>query len=359
VRNFTVITVFIVAALVWSASIADCEDDHEKDIPESYTRSTNYYDVTGDPYLVATLVGGSEFKRGGDAVLAITLQNYGAIYRIKGDEYLDPGDSDYDDEMKLASLELGVEVEKSAANRVDAMLFPDGAPIDVTAGVQEIESIEAGKTETARFSVHIDDNAPAGIYQLRLVMQYDHIRNVQVSGTPDLPDINYWNETQQQNQTITIVIEKEPDFEVTYVSSSLRVGETGFLNITYRNTGEETVTDAVARINDMLPFTASRNQVHIGTLAPGEAATACFSVSVGRDAVSKTYSISTEVRFKDEEGDIRIADPMRIGVVVAQGVPFREKLRAQKWWVLAAAVVLAAFVGLRARGGRGRKRSGS
>jgi hypothetical protein len=25
-------------------------------IPESYTRSTNYYDVTGEPYLIATLV---------------------------------------------------------------------------------------------------------------------------------------------------------------------------------------------------------------------------------------------------------------------------------------------------------------
>ena len=38
----------------------------------------------------------------------------------------------------------------------------------------------------------------------------------------------------------------------------------------------------------------------------------------------------------DADGDIRIADPMRIGVVVAQGVPFSEKLRAKKWWVLAA-----------------------
>ncbi|HIE32396.1 MAG TPA: hypothetical protein EYP67_08515 [Methanosarcinales archaeon] len=331
-------------------SIANCED-----IPESYTRSTNYYDVTGDPYIVATLVGDDEFKRGEDAILVITLQNYGAIHRIKGDKYLDPGDSDYDDEKKLAAIELGVEVEKSTADRVDVVLFADGAPIDVKVGMQGIESIEAGKIKTVRFSVHIDDNAPAGIYQLRLVMRYDHIRDVQVSGTPDLPDINYWKETKQQNQTITIVIEKEPDFEVTHVSSSLQVGETGFLNITYRNTGEETMTDAVARISDMLPFTAKRNQAHIGTLAPGEAATTSFSISVGRDAVPKTYSIGTGIRFKDADGDIRISDPMQIGAMVTPGAPFGEKLWAMRWWVLAAVLLLVVFLGLRAQGGRSRK----
>lgn len=348
-----IIAILAAALLLHVMPVASC-----KYIPESYALSTNYYDVTGEPHLIATLVGDCEFDRGEDAILEITLQNYGAIYRIKGDKYLDPDDSDYDDEMKLASIELGVEVEKSAADRVDVILFPDGAPIDVTAGVQEIESIEAGKTETARFPVHIDDNAPAGIYQLRLVMQYDHIRNVQVSGTPDLPDINYWNETQQQNQTITIVIEKEPDFEVAHVSSSLQVGETGFLNITYRNTGEEVATDATARISDMLPFTAAKNQERLGTLAPGESATACFIISTDRDAVPKIYSISTGIRFRDEDGDIQISDPMQIGVSVAPKVPFSEKLLTNKWWIVTAAVALLVFGGWRAWKRWGRKRSG-
>ncbi len=61
-------------------------------VPESYTRSTNYYDVTGEPYILATLVGDCEFYRGDDAVLEITLQNYGEIYRIKGDKYLNPSE---------------------------------------------------------------------------------------------------------------------------------------------------------------------------------------------------------------------------------------------------------------------------
>ncbi len=344
----SIIAILAAALLLHTIPVASC-----KYIPESYTRSTNYYDVTGKPYIIATLVGGGEFDRGEDAVLAITLQNYGAIYRIKGDKYLDPDDSDYDDEMKLASIELGVEVEKSAADRVDAMLFADGAPIDVTAGVQEIESIEAGKTETARFPVHIDDNAPAGIYQLRLVMQYDHIRNVQMSGTPGEPDINYWNTTEKKNQTITIVIEKESDFVVIDVASTLLVGGTGFLNITYRNTGEEVATDATARISDMLPFTAAKNQECLGTVAPGESATACFIISTDRDAVPKIYSISTGIRFKDEDGDIQISDPMQIGVSVAPKVPFSEKLLTNKWWIVTVAVALLVFGGWRAwkRGG--------
>ena len=319
-----------------------------KYIPESYTRSTNYYDVTGDPLLVATLVGDNEFCRGEDAVLEITLQNYGAIFAIKGDEYIDPGDSDHSDEEKLAAIELGVELKKSAADRTRAVLLADSAPIDVAAGVREIETIEAGKTGTVRFPISIDDNAPAGVYQLRLKVCYDHIDDVQVGGTPGDPDINYWNVTETWHQSIPISVEKESDFEVVCVSSTLMVGETGFLNITYRNTGEEVATDAVARISDMLPFTAARNQERIGTLAPGEAATACFGVSTGRDAVPKVYDISTGIRFKDEDGDIRISDPMQIGVVVAQGVPFSEKLRAKKWWIIAVVVVLAAFGGWRA-----------
>jgi len=340
-------------ALIAATMIVICmaQVSHAKYIPESYTRSTNYYDVTGDPLLVATLVGDNEFCRGEDAVLEITLQNYGAIFAIEGDEYLDPDDpddSDYDDDVLLATTELGIELEKSAADRTRAVLLADGAPIDVAAGVREIETIEAGKTGTVQFPIRIDDNAPAGVYQLRLKVCYDHIDNVQVGGTPIEPDINYWNVTERWNQSIPVVVEKESDFEVVCVSSTLMVGETGFLNITYRNTGEEVAVDAIARISDMLPFTAARNQERIGTLAPGETATACFRVGTGRDAVPKVYDISTGIRFKDEDDDIRISDPMRIGVSVAPKVPFSERLGAKKWWIVTAAVALLVFGGWRA-----------
>jgi len=111
--------------------------------------------------------------------------------------HLDPDDSDYDDEKKLAAVELGLELQKSAADNANLLLFAAGVPIDVAPGVQEVESIEAGKIETARSPIHIDDNAPAGVYQLHLEIRYDHILNMQVSGTPVLPNINYWNTTEQ------------------------------------------------------------------------------------------------------------------------------------------------------------------
>ena len=318
-------------------------------IPESYTRSTNYYDVTGEPYLLATLVGDCEFYRGEDAVLEITLQNYGAIYRIKGDKYLNSSDKkNYDDEIILAATELKTEIEKSYANHVDVVLFADGAPVDVMVDLQEIESIEAGETGTVRVPIHIDDDAPAGTYHLRMDACYDHIWNVQVSGTPDKPNINYWNTTGVENQTIVIVVKKESDFEVTDVASDLQVGGSGFLNVIYRNTGEETATDAIARVSDMLPFNAVTNQERLGTIVPGESVTAHFRVSTDRSAVPKTYSISTGIRFKDEDGDIRISDPMQIGVSVAPKVPFSEKLLANRWWIVAAAIALLAFGGWRA-----------
>jgi len=317
-------------------------------IPESYTRSTNYYDVTGEPYLIAALVGDCEFYRGEDAVLEITLQNYGAIYRIKGDKYLNSSEDNYDDEIILATTELATEIEKSCANRVDVVLFADGAPVDVTVDVQEIESIEAGKTGTARFPIRIDDDAPAGTHHLRMETCYDHIWNVQVSGTPDNPNINYWNTTGVENHTIAIVVKKESNFEVTNIASDLQVEGTGFLNVTYQNTGEEAATDTIARVSDMLPFNAVTNQERLGTIVPGESVTAHFRVSTDRSAVPKVYSVSTGIRFKDEDGDIRISDPMQIGVSVAPKVPFSEKLLANKLWIVAVAVALLAFGGWRA-----------
>ena len=309
-------------------------------IPESYTRSTNYYDVTGEPYLLATLVGDCEFYRGEDAVLEITFQNYGAIYRIKGDKYLNSSKKNYDNEVLLAEIELNVEIKKSCADHVDVVLFADGAPVDVMVDVQKIKSIGAGKAETVRFPIRIDDDAPSGTYHLHIETCYDHIRNVQVSGTPDKPDINYWNTTGVENQTIAIVVEKESDFEVTDVASDLQVGGTGFLNVTYQNTGEETATDAIARVSYMLPFNAVTNQKRLGTILPGESVTAHFRVSTDRSAVPKVYDISTGIRFKDEDGDIQISDPMQIGVVVAPKAPFSEKLLANRWWIVAVAVAL-------------------
>ncbi|MEA1907598.1 MAG: hypothetical protein U9N43_01000 [Euryarchaeota archaeon] len=340
---------WIIVALIAAILITICMTpiSPAKYIPESYTRSTNYYDVTGDPLLVATLVGDNEFRRGEDAVLEITLQNYGAIFAIEGAEYLDPDDSDYDDDVLLAMTEFWIELEKSAADRSRAVLLADGAPIGVAVEVRDIETIEAGETGTVRFPIRIDDNAPAGIYQLRLKVCYDHVDNVQVEGTPDNPDINYWNVTETWNQSIPIVVKKESDFKVVYVSSTLRVGGTGFLNITYRNIGEVVATDAIARISDMLPFTAARNQERIGTIAPGESVTASFVVGTDRSAVPKVYDVSTGIRFKDEDNEIRISDSMQIGAAVAPEVPFSEKLLAAKWWIVAAVLAVVVVHGWR------------
>jgi len=166
-----------------------------------------------------------------------------------------------------------------------------------------------------------------------------------VSGTPDKPDISYWNTTGTRNHTIMIAVAKESDFAVTDVASDLQVEGTGFLNVTYRNTGEETATDTIARVSDMLPFTAVTNQERLGTIAPGESVTAHFRVSTDRSAVPKVYDMSTGIRFKDEDGDIQISDPVQIGVSVAPKVPFSEKLLANKLWIVAAAIVLLVLVG--------------
>ena len=314
----------LTALVMPAASAAGIPDD----LSPGFTFSQNFYDVYGKPNLTAAIVGDAEFDRGDEVTLTIDLINRGVVLGFESDRMPDD-----DEEIDLAKMELGYELQQVNAIGITAMLIaPEEIPIEVKSGPQQAGSIngDKGERKTARFNIEIDENAPAGTYPLVLATSYMYQKNAQVSGNVSerRTDVNFWYDTLDQTQTLYITVKKLADFEITNVSSDLRAGEDDrVLSITYRNTGEEIATDAVARISVTDPFSSTDDQAYLGTLAPGESVTGIFVLDTDSGAAIKQYGIDTEIRFTDSTGKSRISESMTATVAIAPLIPTSEKVK--------------------------------
>ncbi|MCK4458707.1 MAG: hypothetical protein KAU52_03165, partial [Methanosarcinales archaeon] len=231
------------------------------DFSPGFTFSKNFYDVHGKPNITASIVGDNEFDRGDEVTLAIDLVNRGVVLGFESDRMPDD-----DNEEDLAKMELGYELQQVNAIGITTVLAaPEGVPIDVKSGPQQVGSIRGSKgaSETVKFNIEIDENAPAGTYPLVLATSYIYQKNVQMDGnvSENRVDGNFWYDTLNQTQILYLSVRKLADFEITDVSSDLQAGEDDrVLSITYQNTGEEAAVDAVARISVTDPFSSTDDQ---------------------------------------------------------------------------------------------------
>jgi hypothetical protein len=319
------------AASIHTATAAGLPDD----LSPGFTFSKNFYDVYGKPNLIASIVGDEKFDRGDEVTLTIDLINRGVVLGFESDRMPDD-----DDEIDLAKTELGYELQQVNAIGITAMLAaPEESPIEVKSGPQQAGSIKGdrGKRKTVRFNIEIDENAPAGTYPLILATSYMYQKNAQVdqntvyvdgNDSEQIQEVNFWYDTLNQTQVLYISVNKLADFEITNVSSDLRAGEDDrVLSITYRNTGEETATDAVARISVTDPFSSTDDQAYLGTLAPGESVTGIFVLDTDSGAAIKSYGIDTEIRFTDSTGKSRISESMTATATIAPLIPTSEKVK--------------------------------
>ncbi|HIE32397.1 MAG TPA: hypothetical protein EYP67_08520 [Methanosarcinales archaeon] len=315
------LSIVVFATIAAAAGLPD-------DLSPGFTFSKNFYDVYGKPNLTATIIGDNEFERGDEVTLEINLINEAVVLGFESDRMPDD-----DNEEDLAKMELGYELQQIDAITVTAMLIaPVGSPIDVKSGPQQAGSIRGGEGAhgTVEFNIEIDENAPAGIYPLMLLLDYIYQKNVQTSGnvSESRTDVNFWYDTLNQTQPITISVRKLADFEITGVSSDIRAGEDGgVLRITYTNTGEEIAADAIARISVTDPFSSTDDQAYLGTLAPGESATAMFVIDADSHATLKPYGIDTEIRFEDETGKSRISESMTATATISPEILISDKIK--------------------------------
>jgi hypothetical protein len=199
----------------------------------------------------------------------------------------------------------------------------------VKSGDQVVESLKSGdKTkDPLKFTIKIGDHAPAGSYPLSLNLSYDYQDNVRVKASklsdsksaPTLVNYQVSYVYQKANQTapIAVTIKKQADFIITNTSGTLFAGaKKGEIEATYKNVGEDTVRDAIARLSIFKPFSSTDDQAFIGTLLPGEEKSVIFRLDVDSDATPKDYGINSEIKYTDVQGDSVISESMKIPVSV-------------------------------------------
>ena len=283
-----------------------------------------HYTMYGCPDISASISGTDEFERGDTVTLYVDLTNYGRIIGFKED--LTPQNPK---EFALAAAELQDEYKKPTALGITTALSSKSPQIEIKSGDQVVQSLKSGdKTELLlKFTLKIGVHAPAGNYPLMLNMSYDYQDNVRVyaselvtSGTsPTLANFRESYISQKANQTvpINIIVKRQADFEIHNASGTLCAGaKKSPISATYKNIGEDSIMDGVARLSIFKPFSSTDDQAFIGTLQPGESKTVVFRLDVDSDATPKDYGINSEIKYTDVNGDTIISESMKIPVIV-------------------------------------------
>ncbi len=282
----------------------------------------NYWTTFGSPQLDASLAGTNEFERGETVDLYVELTNYGRIMGFEADKK-----ADTKMEQTLADRELDYERERTTALGITGTLRSATDLIEVKSGDQVIEALRSGEKsrDPMKFAIKIGSHAPAGEYPMKLDLSYDYQYNAEVDADELDPEIGlrgfqtaYWYQRANETITIPVVIKKESDFEITNAAAELSAGEKdGIIEVSYKNIGEETAKDAIARLSVFKPFSSTDDQAYIGSLAPGEERTVKFKIDVDSDATAKPYSINSEIKYTDLRGETVISESMKIPVNVS------------------------------------------
>ena len=312
----SLISVILLATLFIGVTTAQSKEY----IPPTYEYTTNYYRGYGVPDIHASVVGDTHFDRGETANVNVILSNRGILHGFKSVTDVE-GDKA---KQALAMKELEYETKRTIAYGIKTSLVSptDYIEIDSSTNGQTLEKLVPGDlpSRPMTFTIEISDNAPAGDYVLFLPVSYEYQEDVRMTGgrtiqlgLPDMDHATYYNNSNKTLQ-IPIHIEKEAEFEVVDVNGELVAGEESVIQVTYRNAGELTAEDALARVVVMDPLSTGSSTALLGTLEPGEEYTVSFNVNSDVMAVVKEYAIDSEIRYIDEDGDYAFSDNMKINV---------------------------------------------
>jgi hypothetical protein len=283
--------------------------------------TVDYYKSYGEPTIQASLIGNPEFQRGEIADLQVVLTNKGVIEGMKS-QYADQALIPDSKEESIALAEMSAEQDCTIAKGIKADLISgsDYIHVEPTTTPQIVDELKTGNIQTIKFTIRIDDNTPAGEYELKLPVTYQYQSNVRTDTSNSInigltsDSLAFTRDYTTQNITLPlhISIKNEPRFEVSKISGSLKQGSTSLINVTYTNIGETAAQDAQAKIVVMKPLSTSKSTVRLGTIGPGESQTASFDILAASDAVVKNYSIDSEVRYIDNDGKTKFSENMKV-----------------------------------------------
>lgn len=313
----------VLSIIIISCAIAAPVASAKEFIPTNFAFSDDYYTVNGAPNIFTSVAGDTEFDRGEIGIIRINLANKGVITKIRYAKGV--GNSDSKHKQSLQELEQEVKVRVEALG-ITAVLISDNPQIDIVAAPQVLESLKSGDVteQPFEYSIMINDNAAAGTYLLNFTVQYQYVDEVRMSsndtvrlGVTDLTyEMHYATAIQSLN--IPVIVKPAADFDIIDVDADVQAKGSGFVNITYKNTGELPAYDAVARLVVFMPLSMDKSQHFLGTIESGDIVTASFYVSTGNDAIVKAYAADSEIKYLDEDDETMISDNMKVSINVLE-----------------------------------------
>ncbi len=278
----------------------------------------NYWYTYGGPLFTADITGTNEFSRGDTVTLYVDLTNNGKIMGFKQDKVANTP-TDY----ALANQEQKLEAARTTALAITGTLISQTPEVEVKSGDQVIQSLQSGQKAGTplKYTIKIAKHASAGEYPMQLKLNYDYQYNVEVYANNIDPQTSqlsgyqtsYWYQHANQTISIPVYVKRAADFNITQTKGTLTAGgKKEPIEVTYKNLGEDPVTDAVARLSIFKPFSSTDDQAYIGYLASGEEKTVTFRVDTDSDATPKAYGINSEIKYTDINGDTVISESMKI-----------------------------------------------
>lgn len=259
----------------------------------------------GSPDMSAAISGTNEFVPGTEVPITVIISNNGMNTVM----VVDPTKITPQDQPNLAKL-------------VNAGLSAGNAPVEIRSDAQQIGDIPGGVSKPVTFLVKFNKDAPAGTYDLPLILKYQYV---------DWTDQDSGNllRTGYLDKTVTlplkVAVRSNVNLEVDAVSTDhINVGTEGYLTLKLRNAGFEPAKKAVAKLSrdGASPLIPTDGSVYIGDFKPGDVVECTFKVSASKNAEAQTYPIDVIVQYEKSNGEKETSDTEIVGVPVGGKIDF-------------------------------------
>jgi hypothetical protein len=159
---------------------------------------------------------------------------------------------------------------------------------------------------TCLYRVSVSNDAQQQIYPVDVEVTYTNSDGNTVTSAVD---------------TVGIPVAGKLTFAVISPPAMVTQGSDTVVNITYQNTGTITAHDAEARLRVYDPFSSPDTLAYLGDIPAGGTVTARYAISTTGNAAPGTYSLNTEVRYRDELDNSKTSDIFTAEVTIAQRPP--------------------------------------
>ena len=336
--------------IVFLISIFLVQSSAENIPPNIWTYTDDYFTAYGSPEMVVSIVGSPEYDRDETSNLLVQVMNQGKITGFESEDK--PVGSN---EIALSKIEQQQEYGITTAVGVVASLSVQDAPVDIKTPPQSAGTLVSGQVSSPlAFEIKIWDSATAGKYTMKVNLTYQFQKDVQVDGNASNNQVDHNMLYQHVNETheILIIIKEQADFETTNVTSNLLPGKHGILSITFHNTGEETASQATARLRLSDPLSSTDYTAFLGDMKPDDQVRARFNIDVDPDAIPKAYSVKAEIEYEDAEGQTRISDIIYVPAQVRDQEDVKG-IFGNSYLLGAGLIVIAALIFIYLKRGKG------